>query len=258
MTIILNEVKYAEEMYSNGDLGSKPVATLNVIARYLRQKKMLKPRAIKQELNSFMENNYPNYNPDLWESRIEKMVAASKKYPLREIDGVGITQTELDIIARLPTLKHRQIVFAFLCCAKFYNAATKENHDWANVNFIDAFKIAGVKTRNREEKCRIIYELSKGDILDGGPPISLSKRNTNTNVKVMFVDYLSDPVLWIADFRELGKEYLAYCNPDDYYHCELCGGVIQKKGRKRSKYCAACARDENRRRARERKMVEKV
>lgn len=258
MAIILNEVKYAEDMYLNGKLGQKPLAVLNVIARYLRQKKEFKPLALTHELDLFMERYYPNYNPDLWEDRIEKIVRLSNQYPLREIDYVGITQRELDTIKLLSQLKYQQVTFALLCYSKFYNATLKENHDWANIDFIDIFKIAGIRTRNRAEKCEMIHNLCQSPPQNTQPLIALSKRNTNMNVQVLFVDHIGDPVLKISDFRELGKEFLSYYNPDDYSRCTLCGLLIKKQGRKKSKFCPACAISENRRKARERKKFEKV
>ena len=57
-----------------------------------------------------MVKNYKNYNSALWEEGIEDIAKKANKYPLREIDSIGITQSELDKIAELHNTKYGKII----------------------------------------------------------------------------------------------------------------------------------------------------
>lgn len=251
MNVILNEVKSAELMYRNGDIGKRPTATLYLIGRYLRQKKGMKPREVVSALNAFMAIYSPGYNPDIWESRIERIAKTSNKYPLREIDFIGITQNELDTINCISDYKQRRLTFVMLCYAKYYNTVSKNNNGWVNAEITDIFTAARVSTHYKDDKFKIFYKLRQAKSADGTPLFSLSKKNTNTNVKLNFVDMDGEPVLKIYDYRELGYEYLNYYDPDAFIRCEVCGILVRKNLRK-PKYCRTCAKKVDREKAKKR------
>ena len=57
-------------------------------ARYLYHENDLRKAGIIKELNNFMENNYPHYNPIDWSASLEKYANKAGKYPLCECKGV--------------------------------------------------------------------------------------------------------------------------------------------------------------------------
>lgn len=250
MSIILNEVKYAEQILSGEEPANKPYATLTLLGKYYRQKVGLKPMETITALNDFMVSHYNDYNPDSWEEVIEK-IAKSKKYLIRELDHIEIMQTELDCIALIDDLNLQKIMFTMLCYAKFYNAINPQNNNWINTDIAEIFKIARVNTRCRKDKLLILNKLLNMAKCDGEPYISLSKKNTNTNVKLNFLDMSGKPVLQISDFRELGYAYLQYLGKEQFTHCEKCSLLI-KKGKRRPKYCSNCAKNINREKTRQR------
>ena len=56
MSVVLNEAKEAERILEYGEVGSKPTATLFLLAKYYRQKKNMNKEQAVNELNSFMRN----------------------------------------------------------------------------------------------------------------------------------------------------------------------------------------------------------
>lgn len=251
MNIVLNEVEHAKKLYNSSDVGKRPAATLYLIGRYLRQKKGLKPRELYKALNDFMVSNYRDYNPDIWESTIERIVKTAKKYPLREIEYIGITRSELDEIQCIPDSKLRRLSFVMLCYAKYYNTISPQNNNWMNVSISDLFSSARVSVRYRDDRFKMLFQLRQLKTSDGNPLFSVSKKNTNTNMRLHYVDMAGDPVLKISDFRELGYEYLNFCDPGAFTRCERCG-ILIRRNQRRPKYCRECAKYINREKTKER------
>ena len=134
MTVILNETKQAANVIERGELGSKPAATLFLLGKYYRQKEHLGKQPTMEKLHAFMQQNSKNYNPALWEKLIEDISNKAAKYPLREIDSIGITQNELDRIAALQNQKYQTLLFTMLCYAKLYDTVSEHNNGWVNAS----------------------------------------------------------------------------------------------------------------------------
>ena len=79
MSVVLNETKQAETILEKGEVGNKPTSTLFLLSKYYRQKLKLSENKTSEKLNEFMNNNYKNYNPVLWEDIIEDISRKGKK-----------------------------------------------------------------------------------------------------------------------------------------------------------------------------------
>lgn len=245
MSIILNEKKYAEEILESREIGTKPSATLFLLGKYYRKVIGYDSKDTYVKLDEFMRNNYKNYNSVLWEDIIEDISKKSSKYDMREIDNVGITEKELETIATLKDITLEKLVFAMLCHAKLYNASSESNNNWVNTKLPEIFKSARVSVKFKNDKMLLINKLLNANLLknvnDDGvityyPLISISKKNTNKNIQLLFVDSISDPILYINDFRELGYEYLLYLG-ENYYRCDECGILFKQNKNSTYKYC---------------------
>lgn len=115
--IVLNERKRAEEIIASGDIGDRPGATLNLLARYYRQICGVKGKKLYKTLNDFMLLYYHNYNVVKWTDTIERFIKSAAKIPLAEIDYVPVTRSELDQIATLNSkrLERVMVYHAFAC-----------------------------------------------------------------------------------------------------------------------------------------------
>ena len=233
MSIVLNERKYAEEILEKGEVGSKPTSTLFLLSKYYRQNKELSEKKTVQALHSFMAEHYKNYNPVLWEDIIDDIAKKGKKYPLQEIDHIGITQNEIDQISKVTSLKYQKLLFVMLCYAKFYNATSKKNNNWVNTDIKEIYRVARVTVKHRNDKFLYLNDLESTGL------ISFSNKNDNLNMKVNFIDTDGNAVLKITDFRELGYEYEQYVGENKFIRCKLCQRLVKQKSN-RSTYCSEC------------------
>ena len=212
MPVVLNEKKQAEYIIEKGEVGNKPTSTLFLLAKYYRQKENLNKEQTFNKLNEFMEKNYKNYNSATWEDIIEDISKKANKYPLREIDYIEITKSEIDTIRNICNIKYEKLLFTMLCYAKLYNKISDKNNGWVNTDIKEIFRVARVSVRYK---------------------------NDNLNLRVAFVDNDSETVLKIDDFRELGYEYLNYIGDGKFIRCECCKRLIRKKSNNQ-KYCTDC------------------
>lgn len=233
MPVVLNEKKQAEYIIEKGEVGNKPTSTLFLLAKYYRQKENLNKEQTFNKLNEFMENNYKNYNSATWEDIIEDISKKANKYPLREIDYIEITKSEIDTIRNICNIKYEKLLFTMLCYAKLYNKISDKNKGWVNTDIKELFRVARVSVRYRNDKFLYLNDLETAGL------ISFSNKNDNLNLRVTFVDNNSDTVLKIDDFRELGYEYLNYIGDGKFIRCECCKKLIRKKSNKQ-KYCTDC------------------
>lgn len=238
MSVVLNEVKEAERILKIGEVGNKPTSTLFLLGKYYRQKNNLDKTQTSKALDSFMRDNYKNYNPALWENIVEDISKKANKYPLREIDSIGITQGELDEISKLENIKYKKLVFTLLCFAKLYNTISENNNGWVNVGIPEIFRISRVAVKYKKDKFLYLNDIEKSGL------ISFSNKNDNLNLKVNFLsDGLDKDVMSISDFRELGYEYLNYIGDGNFIRCSECGRLVRKKSKfdSSTKYCNECS-----------------
>lgn len=236
MPVVLNEVKQAEHIIEKGEVGNKPTSTLFLLGKYYRIKENLDKEQTFNKLNEFMEHNFKNYNSALWEDIIEDICKKANKYSLREINSIGITQKELDIISDIDNLKYQKLLFTMLCYAKLYNLISENNNGWINADIKEIFKVARVSVKYRNDKFLYLNDIEKTGL------ISFSNKNDNLNIRVNFVDMDGKSILDVDDFRELGYEYLSYIGNGKFIRCKKCGILIKKNSKHdaSTKYCKAC------------------
>lgn len=236
MEIIMNEFKYAENLLSKShlyadDLGKKPSATLNLLARYYREIGK-SDNEIKKCLETFLSNCLgENFQVSKWIESISYQVKRSKKYSLKRVDKVCITQNEIDIIQQVKSKPQQKLLFTLLTVAKYYNAVSERNNNWTNLEMKQLFKLANVQLTTQKQAL-MIHELYKNDF------VILSKKVGKPNIAVQFIDDNSESVLEITRLKDLGKEYLYYCG-ENYVRCERCGDLMNKVTNN-NKYCKNC------------------
>ena len=233
MTIVLDEVRQAERIIREGEVGSKPASTLFLLGKYYRQKENLGQEQTFLKLNEFMQMHYKNYNPALWEDLMEDISKKAAKYPLREVGSIGITQSELDKISEIRDEKYQKLLFSMLCYAKLYNLISEKNNGWVNASVPEIFRTARVAVKYKEDKFLYLNDLEKAGFL------SFSAKNDNLNIRINFIDMDGASVIRIDDFRELGYAYLNFIGNGKYRKCQECQRLIRKTGNK-SLYCKEC------------------
>lgn len=240
--IILDERAYAEDLIENYSLGKDEYVSICILAKYWRSEGLYAPQ-IRRKIEEHILRSKPYARMFQYTEMIANAVEASRKWPLRELDSIGITQQELDQIALVDGMQEQQLLFTMLCIAKYRHAVNANSDGWISTPRVDVYKMANV-SGTLEHKAAV-----QRHIHDAGK-IEWPRRADSENVKVLICDFGGEPVLHIRDFRNLGYQYRRWCG-EAYFACSECGLVVRRNSN-RMKYCKDCADEINRQKARER------
>lgn len=234
MSIVLNEYEWAEHMIESHDLGKKPLETLTRVAKYYLENGYSK-REIRRMLDTFMLQCDPLVSLVHWSETLDRVAKSAGKFPLIRMDGIDITDAELERIAASEGKQIRRLAFTLLCVAKYWDAVSEQNNHWANSPDKEIMQMANINTSIKRQSA-MFAELKNAGF------IRFSKKIDNLNVQVLFMEP-GKVAMHIQDFRNLGYQYLKhYGGP--YFECVNCGITVKaqepSRGR-RQKYCPSCA-----------------
>lgn len=230
--IVLDEREWAEDAIANKRMGKKPSDTLRRLAKYYRYVEGRKRSDICDMLEDFVKACDPSANPLDWQEAIKAAAKAGERHPLIQVDGIDVTESEMNTITKLDGTQRQRIAFTLLCVAKYYNAAREKNNCWVNEELKEIMNMAGVHVSSNRQSA-YIHEFYCNDL------IALSNRVDNINIRVKFIDDKSPVVMRITDFRNLGNQYLMY-HGEPIFQCEMCGLAIRRRGN-RHRFCPDCA-----------------
>lgn len=234
MGIVLNEYEWAEHAIESRQLGSKPIETLNRVSRYYLENKY-GPAETRNMLDAFMLQCNPGVSLAAWANTLDRVVKNAKKYRLIRIDGIPVTDKELETIETVKGKQARRLAFTLLCTAKYWDLAFESNNHWVNTTDRDIFSMANVKTSIKRQS--LMFSALKEQGL-----IRFSKVVDDLNVQVQFIQP-GKTEIYVRDMRNLGYQYLKYYG-EPYFECSNCGLTVKiqepNRGRKQ-KYCPSCA-----------------
>lgn len=222
---ILNEKTYIENIL-NDDLyicDSKPAPILALMAQYYYEIEGFRRKKIVELLQTFLEAKYPPYGEDKakWDNIIAKIVKKTGGRNLLQINGIEITEKELETIAKINDKTLERLAFTMLCIAKFYKAKNPENGGWINTEIKDVFVAARING-NKVQQATYIHKLVRIGLIE------TTKRSDKLNLRVTFISD-DTPKMIIDDFRELGYQY-NYYKGDKFFHCQNCGILVKQYG----------------------------
>ncbi len=232
MAIILNEREYAENIIETKDLGKSPVDSLSKVARYYLQCNGYRKSEVRRKIEELLIASNPGVILVKWSDTLDKIAKNADKYKLIEIDGIPITQAEVDAIKKLGKRQDERLAFSLLCVAKYWDRVSDDNNHWVNTNDGDLMRMANVSTTAARQN-QMVHRLVSANM------IQLSKRVDNLNMQVMYINDDSPVVVKIYDYRNLGNQYLML-RGDRYFMCENCG-ICVKRNSNSQKYCKQCA-----------------
>lgn len=211
---------------------SETYTFLSMYARYLYHEKTLRKKEIVKELNAFMEENYPRYNPVDWSARLEKYASKAGKYPLCKCEGIWITENEVGAIEEIHDKVLERLAFTLLCLAKFRNFRNPDNHNWVNYGNGEIYSMACINTTAFEKDLKLnkLRELGL---------IEYAKKVSNLNIQVLYLCNESKHKLFISDFRKLGYEWKLY-KGENYIRCANCA-ILAKRKNNNQRYCKDCS-----------------
>lgn len=231
--LILDERLWCEDIVSNPRMGNNVGQTLTLLARYYHEAGY-KKQEIRRRLEWFVLRCRPNSSLQIWTERIESALRQAGKGELVQIDYIGITQNELDIIAAYPTKLGQRLLFTMLCIAKYTHTRCPSKEFWVNVEQREVFSRANITMNVHRQN------LLLGSLIHSGH-LGMSCIVDNGNMYVNFVDTDGEPAVKVRDMRNLGNQYLRLTE-QGYFECQCCGLVVRRRS-PGNKYCADCASD---------------
>ena len=231
---ITNEKRYIEENLINSDNVeiTKPSNVINLLARYYINELDLSEESTYKKINEFMETHYFGYREANYYQIIDKYIKTARKFPLKKVDYVPITENEMNIIQGVGSKAEQRLLFTLVCIAKYNYLVKPESNGWVNTPDSEIFRMA------RLTSDLLTKEGYLGDMIDRGY-LENSRSNSKTSVRVTFLDNESPIVLKVDDFRELGYEYKLYCG-EKYIRCHNCNIPIRKTKHNKI-YCKKCS-----------------
>lgn len=287
MKIMPNELEIIENSIKNGLVDKKPTNTIKLYARYLwvdkqeEYKKVLeeielevkdlednkkekkrqreiskykkhKAREIYEVINKFLIENYGDYNEIDWEELVRGIIKTTLRNDnpiINNVKEVEIYKSEIEFIKNIKGEKFQKLAFTYLVYARLlYKLEGKNEECWVDGKHqTEIFKDAKVTDKGRLQ-LEDIHRMYKNGILE------LSFINSNNNVKITFNEKEDKEVaLVVGDFREIGLQWLEYCENEKISRCEICNRLFIKGRNGRSKYCSKCAKEIDREKAIQRK-----
>lgn len=234
MSIVLNEYEWAERMINGHELGKKPIETLSRVAKYYYANQYSK-KEVRKLLDTFLTQCDPSVSLVHWSDTLDRVAKSVDKFPIICLDGIRISQKELEKIETLGGKQVKRLAFTLLCVAKYWDAVSDSNNHWVNSSDKEIMQMANINTSVKRQSMMF------GELRDAGF-IRFSKKIDNLNVQVMFMED-GETTLYIQDFRNIGYQYLKHYG-EPYFDCVNCGITVKiqepSKGR-RQKYCPSCA-----------------
>lgn len=276
MKIMPNELEIIENSIKNGLVDKKPTKTIKLYARYLwvdkqeEYKKVLeeielevkdleenkkekkrqreiskykkhKAREIYEVINKFLIKNYGDYNEIDWEELVRGIIKTTLRNDnpiINNVKEVEIYKSEVEFIKNIKGEKFQKLAFTYLVYARLlYKLEGKNEECWIDGKHqTEIFKDANVTDKGRLQ-LEDIHRMYKNGILD------LSFINSNNNVKITFNEKEDKEIEFVVnDFRELGLQWLYYCNNKKICKCKLCEKVFVRRGNNNS-YCSVCSKN---------------
>lgn len=276
MKIMPNELEIIENSIENGLVDKKPTNTIKLYARYLwvnkqeEYKKVLeeielevkdleenkkekkrqreiskykkhKAREIYEVINKFLIENYGDYNEIDWEELVKGIIKTTLRNDnpvINNVKEVEIYKSEVEFIKNIKGEKFQKLAFTYLVYARLlYKLEGKNEECWVDGKYqTEIFKDANVTDKGRLQ-LEDIHRMYKNGILE------LSFINSNNNIRITFNEKEDKEIEFtVNDFRELGLQWLYYCNNKKICKCELCEKVFVRRGNNNS-YCSVCSKN---------------
>lgn len=235
--LILNEQKYAEDLYLGKNNDVKSIASkIGYVTRYLLHAKGYGDNDIYNYTVQWLIEHHNTFDESCYSNLIADAIKRAHKHPFYNINRINITQSELDIISSLNNLRAEKVLFVLLCMAKQQSVAFNFTNGLVRYSLPDLCKAARISVPS-DEREYILYEIVQHGFL--GYP----KKGDTKCLIVNFIDNDGDAVLSLdeMDCMELAYIYLRWKNNGEgYANCEFCNRLMKKSKKSKNRYCKEC------------------
>lgn len=236
--LILNEEKYAKDLYDGNNQDAKSImAKIRYVTRYLVHSEQKSDNDVYMDTVKWLNQHHNNFDESSYSNVISDAIKVASKYPFYIIDNIKITRSELEIISSLDNLRAEKILFVLLCMAKQQSMANGFTNGLVKYSITDLCKTARVSV-SADDREYILYEIVQRGLL--GYP----KKNNTQCLIVNFIN-TDEVVLELdeSDCQELAYVYLHWKNGNKgYTRCQRCDRWMKQSKTKPKKYCEDCAK----------------
>ena len=237
--LILNETKYAQDIYNGVNTEVKAVVSkIGYITRYFLHVLQQNDEDNYRNTVRWMQQNHDNFDESYYSNLISDAIKRAAKRPFYHIDGIKITQSELDAISSLDNLRAEKMLFVLLCMAKQQSTSNGFTNGLVKYSITELCKMARISVP-ADDREYILYDIVQRGLL--GYP----KKNNTQCLIVNFLNDVDEPVLTLdeIDCQELAYIYLNWKNDGKgYTRCQKCHRMIKQSKTKPRKYCEECAK----------------
>lgn len=246
--IILNESTVAAGLLAGTTKVEDVRSAASLIARYDIQAVGLDTDTTKWHVRQTVKKLYSHLREDYYGRYVDYYVDHAHELPLSQLSGVPITQSELDCLGSLPSIRAKCLAFTLLAMAKYDTIRFPTVNFWVNGDRWNEIMKRANLALTEDEMCYMLYDIKEAGL------VKFSERIDNTSIQVLFADMSDEPVFELVDtdYRDLGYCLRAYCG-EKYTRCEECGRWVKQMKNNRKRFCNDCAADSRRAKDRERK-----
>ena len=237
--LILNEEQYAKSIFDGQNTDVKSImAKIRYITRYCVHTLHLNSEDTYSLAVEWLKKHHDNFDESCYSKVLSDAIKKAEKYPFYHVDSIKITQSELDIISSLDSLRAEKVLFVLLCMAKQQSVSNGFTNGRVKYSITELCKMARISVPS-EDREYILYDIVQRGLL--GYP----KKNNTQCLIVNFINEADEPALTLdeVDCQELAYAYLSWKNDGKgYTKCQRCRRMIKQSKTKPRKYCEECAK----------------
>ena len=237
--LILNEAKYAQDIYTGKDMGIKSIMTrIRHVTRHLIHSEQQNDEDVYMNTINWLKKHQDNFDESCYSNIISDAIKKAHKYPFYVINNIQISRSELESISSLDNLRAEKILFVLLCMAKQQRLSNGFTNGLVKYSITDVCKMARVSVP-AEDREYIFHQILKNGLID------IPKKNDTKCLIVNFINF-DDIVLELneIDCQELAYVYLNWKNKGKgYTRCQKCERWMKQSKTKPKKYCEECAKE---------------
>lgn len=241
----MKEYVFDEKQYIESTINAKevdlnnPTNTIRKLARYNFYINGYKKTKNYDSIVEYMTNNFKDFSEMVYQKAIYGCIRDVEKTPLKNIDVVKITKSELDEISSLDDIKKQKLAFVLLCTAKYRDQYNPGNGHKTDISATDLYKMARVVLPVSERNIYLHFLVKDG-------LVEAHNNSKSKNKKLLFVseDDTDEVVMELheIDYKELAYVYMSWKNNGEgFTKCQRCGKTIKQSKTRPRKYCEDCA-----------------
>lgn len=240
--MIINERKYVDTILETGKFDNVGKDAFMLVKHFYNIDK--DAENTKDCVLQFMYENVDDFNKEEWENSIANMVNTVSKggLTLRDIDGVFVDRSEMEIISTIENKHERKCLFTLIVLSKIKNQTTP-NDVWVDVTLNELFTYGNMKCLSKDRKLEVLNALKSYGYIN----TYLVFNKTNNTRKMVYKSLISKGVdygWFIDEDTNIGKVYDDYVKKNElgWKNCSVCGELFKSKNNYNA-YCKVCSKE---------------